>query len=125
MSLEPWMNCSDMERAFRFYTEVLDFDVRQAPHPDPEHFMSGYAALERDGSILHLSSHGADTAVYGNLVYVRVTNVDELCARFVGKGVELTIPTGGTEPVDQTWGMREIGFCDPDGNRLVFGQTLS
>jgi predicted enzyme related to lactoylglutathione lyase len=113
-----------MNRAFKFYTEVLDFTARVAPHPDPAHFMSGYAALERDGSIMHLSSHGADTAVFGTLVYVRVPNVDELCARFVANGVTLTNPIGGTEPVDQTWGMREIGFKDPDGNSLTFGQPL-
>ena len=118
------MNCRDILASVRFYTEVLDFELVVAPHPDPTHFDSRHAVLVRDGAVLHLDSHGREQGVFGTQIYVRVTNVDALCARFVAAGLSLNIPAGGAEPVDQTWGMREIGFRDPDGNRLTYGQPL-
>lgn len=124
MAIEPWMNCRDIHASIEFYTKVLDFELLVAPHPDPENFDSRHAVLSRDGDILHLDSHGRENGVFGTQIYVRVTNIDELCARFIANGVTLTIPIGETSPVDQTWGMREIGFCDPDGNKLSFGQPI-
>lgn len=124
MSIEPFLSCRDIEASVVFYTEVLDFDLKIAPDPDPEAFGSRYAAFTRDGDVLHLSSHPRENGAFGAEIYVRVSNVDALCARFLANGIELTVPTGGNAPVDQTWGMREIGFRDPDGNKLTFGQPL-
>lgn len=124
MPIEPWMSCRDILASIEFYTQVLDFELAVAPHPDPDNFASRHAVLSRDGDILHLDSHARENGVFGTQIYVRVTNVDKLCERFVAKGLELTVPAGGTTPVDQTWGMREIGFRDPDGNRVSFGQPI-
>ena len=125
MSIEPFFDCRDLPASVAFYTEVLDFQLVVAPDPDPEAFGARYAAVSRDGSVLHLSSHARDKGAFGAAIYVRVPNVDELCETFVGNGVNLTVPEGGTAPVDQTWGMREIGFRDPDGNKITFGQAIS
>ncbi len=125
MSIEPVLNCRDIQASIDFYTKVLDFGIVVAPDPNPESFDSRYALLSRDGDGLHLSSHGRENAVFGAQVYIRVKNVDELCENFVANGVKLTVPDGGTTPVDQTWGMREIGFRDPDGNKLTFGQPIT
>lgn len=125
MTIEPWMNCRDIQSSIEFYTQVLDFTLVVAPHPDPENFNSRHAVLSREGDNLHLDSHGRENGFFGTQIYIRVTNIDELCRQFLKNGLELTIPTGGTTPVDQTWGMREIGFCDPDGNRISFGQPIS
>ncbi len=124
MAIEPFFDCRDIAASVDFYTKVLDFDLVVVPDPDPEQFGSRYAAVSRDGDLLHLSSHSRENGAFGAAIYVRVDNVDEVCARFVANGVELTVPTGGTTPVDQTWGMREIGFRDPDGNKLTFGQPI-
>lgn len=102
----------------------MDFELLVAPHPDPDNFNSRYAALSRDGDIVHLSSHARKNGVFGTEIYIRVLNVDELCEKFITNGVKLTVPVGGNRPVDQTWGMREIGFRDPDGNKISVGQHL-
>lgn len=125
MSIEPCLNCRNITASVEFYTQVLDFEVAVAPDPNPENFGSRYAALMRSGDVLHLSSHARENGVFGVEIYVRVTNVDELCKRFLASGVKLSVPNVGTFPVDQTWGMREIGLRDPDGNKITFGQPLS
>jgi len=125
MSLEPTIKCTDIKRSLAFYVDVLDFSVVLAPDTDPESFMSRYAYLQRQGDGMHLSSHAGD-GVFGNVVYVRVDNVDALFKQFVERGLQtmdtenfpaLTIPL-----TDQTWGMREFSVRDPDGNKLTFGQ---
>ena len=124
MSIEPFLDCRDISVSIEFYTKVLDFELTVAPDPDPEEFGSRYAALSRNGNILHLSSHSREKGAFGAAIYVRVHNVDALCERFLENGIKLTVPEEGTAPVDQTWGMREIGFRDPDGNRITYGQSL-
>ena len=124
MAIEPFFDCRSVAASVDFYTKVLDFELVIVPVPDPKQFGSRYAAVSRDGDLLHLSSHSRENGAFGAAIYVRVENVDELCARFVANGVKLTVPDGGTTPVDQTWGMREIGFRDPDGNKLTFGQSM-
>ena len=125
MSLEPTIKCSDITRSLAFYVDVLDFSVVLAPDPDPDSFMSRYAYLQRQGDGMHLSSHAGD-GVFGNVVYVRVDNVDELCNRFFERGLQTTdaenFPALTIPLTDQTWGMREFSVRDPDGNKLTFGQ---
>ncbi|MEM9231287.1 MAG: VOC family protein [Pseudomonadota bacterium] len=123
--IEPFLDCRNIAASVEFYTKVLDFDLVVAPDPDPQQFGSRYAAVSRDGDMLHLSSHSRENGAFGASVYVRVENVDELCRRFVENGVELSVPDGGKTPVNQSWGMREIGFRDPDGNKLTFGQAIA
>ena len=123
--IEPSLDCRDVAVSVEFYTKVLDFDLVVAPDPDPQQFGSRYAAVSRDGDILHLSSHRQENGAFGASIYVRVTNVDELCESFIENGISLSVPDGGKTPVNQTWGMREIGFRDPDGNKLTFGQAIS
>lgn len=125
MAIEPFLDCRDISASIEFYTKVLDFELVVVPDPDPEQFGSRYAAVSRDGDILHLSSHARENGAFGAAIYVRVNNIDELCERFLSNGLSLTVPSGGSCPVDQTWGMREFGFRDPDGNKITFGQPLT
>jgi len=124
MTVEPCLSCRDITASVLFYTEILDFEITVAPDPDPEKFESRYAALSRGGGILHLSSHARENGAFGAEIYIRVNNVDELCEKYVANGVELTVSSDGTLPVNQTWGMREIGFRDPDGNKITVGQAI-
>ncbi|GAA0403780.1 hypothetical protein GCM10009133_10550 [Cocleimonas flava] len=124
MSIQPFIRCNDITVSLPFYTEVLDFNTLQAPDPDPTSFMSMYAFLERDGDRVHLSQHAGD-GVFGNVIYVNVTNLDEVYKGFTNNGLTVKDKAGITmQPVEQTWGMKEFSVADPDGNRLTFGQDL-
>lgn len=70
MTIEPFLKCKDMPASVKFYTDVLDFDLVAAPNPDPEHFGSRYAAVSREGHILHLSSHGTEDGEIGAEIYI-------------------------------------------------------
>ena len=128
MSIEPFIKCSDLSTSLAFYTKTLDFVVRVAPDPDPEAFMSKYSLIERDGDLVHLSSHAGD-GVFGSLIYIRVNDLDSLYERFVDRGLSTQdsgeSPRVSIKPVEQTWGMKEFGVLDPDGNKLTFGQQIS
>ena len=89
--------------------------------------MSKYALIERLGDNVHLSEHEGD-GVFGNVVYVRVENVEALLEKFQEQG--LTMNASGEYPAlsipltEQTWGMKEFSVRDPDGNKMTFGETL-
>ncbi len=94
----------------------------RAPDPDPDSFLSVHAFLSRDGSGVHLSEHSGD-GVFGNTLFVRVENIDTLYSQFVANGLNIDKDVR-IKPVDQTWGVREFGVSDPDGNKLTFGHTI-
>lgn len=127
MAIEPTIKCSDILRSLDFYTRILDFKVVQAPDKDPDSFMSKYALLEREGDYVHLSSHGGD-GVFGNIVYVRVNDIDPIYQQVVENGLNTQqpdqMPALRIPPVEQTWGMKEFSVSDPDGNKLTYGHTL-
>ena len=127
MAIEPFIRCADMSASLHFYTEVMDFDIAQAPDPDPNSFMSMHAFLVRDGCGVHLSAHAGD-GVFGNVIYVRVDNIDTLYQQFISNGLNIDkpddYPAVRIKPVEQTWGMKEFGVTDPDGNKLTFGQAI-
>lgn len=125
MSISPFLRCSDIKTLLNFYTRLLDFEVVQAPGPDPEAFMSMYVFLKRQESFVHLSQHAGD-GVFGTVIYIQVDNIDELYAGFLGNGLTAQEKSGITmEPVEQTWGMKEFYVADPDGNRVRFGQRIA
>ena len=65
---------------------------------------------------MHVSSFSGD-GVSGSVVNLLVDNVDALHTEFVAKGVPIAV-----EPVDQTWGTREMYVRDPDNNCIRFVQ---
>ncbi len=72
----------------------------------------------RDSVALHLQSFKRDRAGSTDAC-LWVTDVDELHREFAAKGAIIQLP-----PTDQTWGTRELGIRDPDGNVLGFGIRL-
>ena len=125
MSIEPFIKCSDIKTSLDFYTTIIDFKVIQEPDPNPESFLSVYSFLEREGNFVHLSEHAGD-GVFGNVLYIRVKNLDETYQTFLGNGLQVQEKAGITmEPVTQTWGMKEFSVKDPDGNRITFGQKIN
>jgi uncharacterized glyoxalase superfamily protein PhnB len=110
----PLLHVSDSDVAADFYCNQPGFRLEFAhrgseARPDP-----CYVGLSRDGVWLHLSSFSGD-GVAGGVVNLLVEDVDALHAEFVTKGVPIAV-----EPVDQTWGTREMYVKDTDGNCLRF-----
>ena len=70
--------------------------------------------ISRDGVWLHISSFSGD-GVSGGVVNLLVDSVDALHAELVAKGVSIAV-----EPVDQTWGTREMYVKDSDVNCVRF-----
>ncbi len=128
MAIEPFIKCSDILISLEFYTNVLDFVIVRPPDPDPTSFMSKYSQIERGGCLVHLSSHGGD-GVFGNVIYVRVDDIDSLYRKFVANGLKIDSPTEYPSlrmpPFKQTWGMKEFTVTDPDGNKITYGHELS
>lgn len=80
-----------------------------AAKPDPR-----YLGVARDGVWLHLQSYKPERAGMMD-VFLWVADVDRLYDEFCASGAVVQLP-----PTNQTWGTREMGIRDPDGNVLVF-----
>ena len=83
-----------------------------ATRPDPR-----YLTLARDGVWLHLQSYKPERAGMTD-AFFWVTNVDQQYEEVFARGAVVQLP-----PTDQTWGIREMGIRDSDGNVLVFATT--
>jgi catechol 2,3-dioxygenase-like lactoylglutathione lyase family enzyme len=124
----PALPAEDIERALRFYGEVLGFETVHADE--------GFALLRRDSTTVSLwgatdeawresldpespVSYGAESFIAGTAsCSVEVDGVDELYAHCDARGI--VHPNGHI--VDQPWGTREFGILDPDGNLVTFWQ---
>ena len=110
----PVIAVSDSARAEDYYCRVLGFQKMfayppDAPKPDPR-----YLGVARDGVWLHLQSYKPERAGMTD-AFLWVDDVDRLHEEFSARGAAVQLP-----PTDQTWGTRETGIRDPDGNVLVF-----
>jgi uncharacterized glyoxalase superfamily protein PhnB len=112
----PVLSVVDSVRAEDYYCRVLGFEKMFAYRPDPKQQDPCYLGVSRDGVVLHLHSFKPERAGLTD-AFLYVTSVDELHAEFVGRGAMVHMP-----PTDQTWGNRELGIRDPDGNVLVFAR---
>ena len=113
-----WAETERFQVAAERFFNTLGFHARFVYRPDETRSDPCYMGIGRDDALLHVSSFPGDGAL-GSVVYIWVDDVDALHRELVDRGVPLA---GG--PVDQTWGTREIGVRDPDGNGIRFGQRL-
>ena len=111
----PVLHVSDSRAAEDFFKK-MGFRARFAYRLDESRPDPCYMGVERDGVPLHLSSFSGD-GVSGGVVYLAVEDVDALHRELVEKGVPIHL-----EPVDQTWGNREMYVKDADGNSIRFIQ---
>lgn len=119
MAIIPTVRVRDIHRSLQFYTHVLDF--RRAD--DSDSITYGFAALERAGDPLFLST-GSGDGEFGQAIVVMVEDVDALFQKFLTRGLVRPTTPGPVHqgPTDQTWGTREFYVDDPDGNTLRFTQ---
>ena len=110
----PVIAVSDSVRAEDYYCRVLGFEKKFAYRPDPSRVDPCYLGVARDGVYLHLQSFKRERAGMTD-AFLWVTDTDRLHQEVAARGAIVQLP-----PTDQTWGTRETGIRDPDGNVLVF-----
>jgi catechol 2,3-dioxygenase-like lactoylglutathione lyase family enzyme len=110
----PVIAVSDSDRSEDDYCKVLGFQKTFAYRPDPTLRDPCYLGVARDGVCLHLQSFKRERAGMTD-AFLWVDDVDQLHCEISARGAIVQLP-----PTDQTWGTREIGIRDPDGNVLVF-----
>jgi uncharacterized glyoxalase superfamily protein PhnB len=110
----PVIAVSDSARSEDYYCRVLGFEKLFAYPPDRSKPDPCYIGIARDGVCLHLQSYKPERAGMTD-AFLWVANVDRLHEELSARGAVVQLP-----PTDQTWGTRETGIRDPDGNVLVF-----
>jgi uncharacterized glyoxalase superfamily protein PhnB len=113
-SATPLLHVSNSAAAQKFYCDQLGFKLEFAHQAAEKLDDPCYMGLSRDGVWIIVSSFSGD-GVAGGVVNINVEDVDALHAEFVAKGVNIDL-----EPIDQTWGTREMYVKDADGNCLRF-----
>ena len=115
----PVIAVSDSARAEDYYCRVLGFQKMFAYPPGATGSDPRYLGVARDGVWLHLQSYKPERAGKTD-AFLWVSDVDGLHEEVAARGAVVQLP-----PTDQTWGTRELGIRDPDGNVLVFGMKRS
>jgi len=114
-SFAPQLLVDDLERAIKFYSEVLGFSFGPA-------WRGFYAIGERDGFEVHLKcapkaiEDRANRRQHEHLdVYASVIGVDAFYAACKAKGATIL------KPLDRTaWGTNDFYLEDPDGYIIGF-----
>ena len=105
---------SDMARALDFWTETLGFVVAFT-NGDPVNF----AIVNRDDVDMHIGLK-LEAAGHGHCHIVVDGGLDALYNHCVAAGV-----TVKQKPKTQSWGLRDIVICDPDGNTIEIAERES
>lgn len=114
LRVTPVFPVTDTHRSLEHYASL---GFRVEPYPGGSY---GYA--QRDGVGIHLNVvPELDPAANSNVVYLYVSDADELAAQWSGPGI------GGrtVAPVDTAYAMREGAHLDPDRNLIRFGTPLA
>ena len=113
----------DLDRALRFYTEVLGLKLG--------HRSGDYAQLDTSATRLALYTRSAMANTLGMSleaprpdspgfeVGFKVANVDAAVNELIARGVSPVVP-----PTDRFWGQRTAYVRDPDGHLIELAQDL-
>jgi uncharacterized glyoxalase superfamily protein PhnB len=115
----PVLCVSESGKAEDYYCRVLGFRKTFAYRPDPNRSDPCYMGVQRDGVTLHLHSFKTERAGKTD-TFINVIDIDKLYSELKTRGANIQLP-----PTDQTWGNREMGVRDQDGNALVFANAPS
>ncbi len=119
LQVTPVMNVMDVGEAVAFFVELLGF--RALVHAER------YAYVERDGAGVRIQWHDVPKEIGtphgGFAYYFDMRDLDALHAERAPRLAAL--PPGHVYgPVDQGYAQRELMIRAPDGNLVVFGQSL-
>jgi catechol 2,3-dioxygenase-like lactoylglutathione lyase family enzyme len=115
-NLIPILDVRDMDKALRYYVDLLGFQAEFRYKEDP----NNYAGVRRDSVSLHLQWQHEDhfkAGTAGRLrVRINVSDPDALFEEYRRNGVlDENVQVRSTD-----WETREFGFRDFDGNGLIF-----
>jgi hypothetical protein len=104
----------DFERAKKFYSTILDFDMKEEQMGP---FRMGFLPYEQgavSGAICH--GEGYEPSASGTLVYLNAEGImDDILSRIEPAGGKIVLPRTNITP--------EIGdmamFMDPEGNKIA------
>jgi catechol 2,3-dioxygenase-like lactoylglutathione lyase family enzyme len=116
--ITPFMHVPSIEKAIDFF-ESLGFTL---------YFHAGtYAYVEREGAGVRMMQNiGDDGAPPGNRRFAYYIDVEDIEAlyRELKPVLDAMPPQDVHGPADKPYGQRELCILAPDGNLLVFGQTI-
>ena len=106
------MAVPDLRRSARWWTEVMGFETWFE--------VEGWAFLHYGPVYLRLGHcpdalPPAELGDHAFFAYIDLEDVDAYHAQIAPRGAEIMYG-----PVDQAWGMREMGVRTPDGHRILF-----
>jgi lactoylglutathione lyase len=119
-SLFPILATPDLDRALRFYRDLLGGTVGyEFPGPDGAPV---YVGLDLGSSHLGIGFEADTTVADAPLprpvsLWVYTDDCDATVERLRAADVTVT-----EEPTDQPWGERVARVLDPDGNEVIIGQ---
>jgi catechol 2,3-dioxygenase-like lactoylglutathione lyase family enzyme len=119
--ITPFMHVQDVPAAVRFFVDVLGF---KAWIDTP-----GYAYVQREVAgirIMKASQSPGEEVAPGNrrfMYYIDVEDVDGLLAELKPK-LDALPKRDVFGPKNQEYGQRELMVLAPDGNLVVFGQSI-
>lgn len=123
MKMIPLLRCRDMAEAISFYTNILDFELKDPSVSADDRFVD---LVNGDAEIQLSAIEGFQNP--GIAVNVRVDDVDSLFQAYRSRGLDATNKKKAPVhqgPLNQSWGMREFYVTDPSGNTLRFGQAIA
>ena len=117
--ITPFIHVPDIDRAIDFF-EMLGFTM---------FFHQGtYAYLQREcAGVRLLQNEGDEGAPPGNRRFAYYIDVNDIEALYRELKPKLdTLPAGDVHgPADKPYKQRELAIVAPDGNLIVFGQTIA
>lgn len=117
--IHPVLNVRDVRASAAWYRDHLGFEPRFADaEAEPN-----YGGIGRDGVELHLQWHGEEEWADGLKGSAYRFLVDDPDALHLELAATSAIVAGRTVS-DTSWGTREFGLYDPDGNALFFYRDL-
>jgi catechol 2,3-dioxygenase-like lactoylglutathione lyase family enzyme len=105
---------SDLEKALTFYTQILGFE--------PSFKLGHYAGICAGELSIHLcgpDNPGYKKPVGAGHICIGIQQVDDYYQHLQAQQVPITYPIG-----DRHYSIRDFAIEDPDGNTLIFGQTI-
>jgi catechol 2,3-dioxygenase-like lactoylglutathione lyase family enzyme len=114
-AIEARLSVSDVKRSATFFADTLGFAIGTLwPQQQPE-----FAILNRDGLRLQLGKDSRDGSGPSATLWL---DVEELAALHAHVRDHTTIEWG---PEVYSYGRREFGFKDPDGNWVILSEVTS
>lgn len=113
--IAPTIAVADLSRALAFYVDVLGM-TKTFENGNPV----GFVIVKRDDAELHLTLAKQHHPTDRNVAHLLVDDATVLFDHLAANGVRII---KGLR--DQTYGLRDFVFADPDGNRIDVGQRIA